>query len=238
MKNIAVIPARFAASRFPGKLLKPLGDKTVIAHTFLSTVHTGLFDEVLVATDSQDIKTEVEKYDAKVFMSKVPHESGTDRIAEAVKDRDVNVVVNVQGDTPFVNAIALKKLLNLFLDESVKVGSLMEIINEAITLNDPNVVKVCVNNQMNSLFFTRSVIPFPGNTTDQITHYKHIGIYAFQKDMLLQFTKWPVTPLENAEKIECLRFIENGIQLKMALTGSMGIDINSPEDLNRAQAFV
>ena len=238
MKKMAVIPARYAASRFPGKLLKPLGDKTVIAHTYLATLHTGLFDEVLIATDSTDIKKEVEHYGGSVFMSEVIHESGTDRIAEAVRNRDVDVIVNVQGDTPFVNAIALKKLLDLFLDESVQVGSLMEIINNNISLNDPNVVKVCVDNQMNSLFFSRSIIPYPRNMEDRILHYKHIGVYAFKKEALLRFTKWPVTPLENAEKIECLRFLENGIQLKMALTESMGIDINSPEDLQRAQAFL
>jgi len=238
MKKMAVIPARYAASRFPGKLLKPLGDKTVIAHTYLATLHTGLFDEVLIATDSTDIKKEVEHYGGSVFMSEVIHESGTDRIAEAVRNRDVDIIVNVQGDTPFVNAIALKKLLDLFLDESVQVGSLMEIINNNISLNDPNVVKVCVDNQMNSLFFSRSIIPYPRNMEDRILHYKHIGVYAFKKEALLRFTKWPVTPLENAEKIECLRFLENGIQLKMALTESMGIDINSPEDLQRAQAFL
>jgi 3-deoxy-manno-octulosonate cytidylyltransferase (CMP-KDO synthetase) len=238
MKKMAVIPARYAASRFPGKLLKPLGDKTVIAHTYLATLHTGLFDEVLIATDSTDIKKEVEHYGGSVFMSEVIHESGTDRIAEAVRNRDVDIIVNVQGDTPFVNAIALKKLLDLFLDESVQVGSLMEIINNNISLNDPNVVKVCIDNQMNSLFFSRSIIPYPKNMEDRILHYKHIGVYAFQKKALLQFTKWPVTPLENVEKIECLRFLENGIQLKMALTESMGIDINSPEDLQRAQAFL
>lgn len=235
---MAVIPARYAASRFPGKLLKPLGDKTVIAHTYLATLHTGLFDEVLIATDSTDIKKEVEHYGGSVFMSEVIHESGTDRIAEAVRNRDVDIIVNVQGDTPFVNTIALKKLLNLFLDVSVQVGSLMEIINNEVLLNDPNMVKVCVDNQMNSLFFSRSIIPYPRNTEERITHYKHIGVYAFRKEALLRFTKWPVTPLENVEKIECLRFLENGIQLKMALTESMGIDINSPEDLQRAQAFL
>ena len=238
MKKIAVIPARYAASRFPGKLLKPLGDKTVIAHTYLATLHTGLFDEVLVATDSYDIKKEVEQYGGSIFMSEKMHDSGSDRIAEAVRNRDVEIIVNVQGDTPFVNTIALKKLVDLFVEESVQVGSLMEIINDHNYLIDPNVVKVCVDNKMNSLLFSRSIIPYPRNTENRIAHYKHIGVYAFRKKALLQFTTWPVTPLENAEKIECLRFLENGIQLKMALTESMGIDINSPEDLQRAQALL
>jgi 3-deoxy-manno-octulosonate cytidylyltransferase (CMP-KDO synthetase) len=238
MKIIAVIPARYAASRFPGKLLQLLGDKTVIAHTYLATLDTGLFDEVLVATDSDDIKKEIEQYGGNVFISEMIHESGSDRIAEAIRNRDVDVIVNVQGDTPFVNKASLKKLVDLFFDESVQVGSLMEIINDSVSLNDPNVVKVCVDNQMNSLFFSRSVIPFQRNAEDIIVHYKHIGVYAFRKEALLQFTSWPVTPLENAEKIECLRFLEKGIPLKMALTESMGIDINSPEDLQKAQVLL
>lgn len=238
MKKIAVIPARFAASRFPGKLLKPLGDKSVIAHTYLATLQTGLFDEVVIATDSDDIRIEVEKYGGNVFMSQVAHESGTDRIAEAVRDTDVDVIVNVQGDTPFVNAPALTKLVELFLDERVRVGSLMEIINDSTGLKDPNVVKVCVDNNSNSLLFSRSIIPYQRSKEEYITHYKHIGVYAFRKDALLQFTRWAITPLEHAEKIECLRFLENGVQLKMALTESMGVDINSPEDLQRAKAYL
>jgi len=238
MKKIAVIPARYAASRFPGKLMQPLGNKTVIGQTYMATVATQLFDEVLVATDSDVIREEIEKYNGKVIMTRSDHESGTDRIAEAVMHLDVDVIVNVQGDTPFVNAGALEKLLTLFNDSSVQVASLMDVITDKEALNNPNVVKVCVDNKMNSLFFSRSVIPYPRNPETIITHYRHIGVYGFRKSAIIQFTKWPVTPLEDAEKIECLRFLEHGIPLRMALTAPMGVDINTPEDLETAKKFM
>jgi len=236
MKKIAVIPARYAATRFPGKLMQLLGDKTVITRTYEATVATGLFDEVVIATDSDIIRDEIQQYGGTVVMTRSDHESGTDRIAEAVKDMEVDVIVNVQGDTPFVNGPALQKLLALFDDPSVQVASLMDVISDPEALQDPNVVKVCVDKQMNSLFFSRSVIPYPRNTSINITHYRHIGVYGFRKAAILQFTQWPITPLEDAEKIECLRFLEHGIALRMALTAPMGIDINTPEDLEKAKS--
>jgi 3-deoxy-manno-octulosonate cytidylyltransferase (CMP-KDO synthetase) len=238
MKKIAVIPARYAATRFPGKLMQPLGNKTVIAQTYMATVATQLFDEVVVATDSDVIKQEIELYNGKVIMTRRDHESGTDRIAEAVQQLNVDVIVNVQGDTPFVNRGALQKLMALFNDPEVQVASLMDVISDEATLQDPNVVKVCVDKHMNSLFFSRSVIPYPRNKEIAITHYRHIGVYGFRKAAIIQFTHWPMTPLEDAEKIECLRFLENGISLRMALTEPMGVDINTPEDLERAKRLL
>ena len=238
MKVIAVIPARYAATRFPGKLMQLLGGQTVIARTYLATKGSGLFDEVLVATDSEVIAKEIKDLGGAVFMSQAEHESGSDRIAEAVREMDVDVIVNVQGDTPFVQAEPLRKLIALFEDPGVQVGSLMDVIGDEASLKDPNVVKVCVDQHNNSLFFSRSVIPYPRNTDIAITHYRHIGVYAYRKGILLQFTQWPVTPLEDAEKIECLRYLEHGVQLRMALTPPMGIDINTPEDLERAQGLV
>ena len=235
MKKIAVIPARYEATRFPGKLMQLLGDQTVIARTYLATLATGLFDEVIVATDSDSIRDEIERINGTVIITRSDHESGTDRIAEAVKELDVEVIVNVQGDTPFVNGPALEKLLALFNDTNVQVASLMDVISDNAALHDPNVVKVCVDKQMNSLFFSRSIIPYPRNTATVVTHYRHIGVYGFRKTAILQFTQWSITPLENAEKIECLRFLENGIPLRMALTTPMGVDINTPEDLEKAR---
>jgi 3-deoxy-manno-octulosonate cytidylyltransferase (CMP-KDO synthetase) len=234
MKKIAVLPARYDASRFPGKLMQLLGDKTVIARTYLATKETGLFDEVIVATDSELIRNEINQYGGKVIMTSLLHESGTDRIAEAVAGIEADVIVNVQGDTPFVNGVALKKLIQLFDDPAVQVASLMDVIKDQESLNDPNVVKVCVDKSNNALLFSRSIIPYPRNKDLPITHYRHIGVYAFTKPMLLQFTKWPVTPLEDAEKLEGLRYLENGVRLRMALTGPMGVDINTPEDLEKA----
>jgi 3-deoxy-manno-octulosonate cytidylyltransferase (CMP-KDO synthetase) len=237
LKNIAVIPARYDSVRFPGKLMEMLGDKPVITRTYDAALSTGLFDAVFVATDSDLIRKEIESAGGKVIMTRSDHESGTDRIAEAVGGLDFNVVVNVQGDTPFINRKGLEKLLALFDDEAVQVGSLMDIINEREALIDPNVVKVCVDSKNNSLLFSRSVIPYSRNEYIPVSHYRHIGVYAFRKEALLKFTRWQVTPLEDAEKIECLRFLENGIPLRMALTEPIGVDINTPEDLAKARTF-
>jgi 3-deoxy-manno-octulosonate cytidylyltransferase (CMP-KDO synthetase) len=237
MKYLAVIPARYAASRFPGKLMQLLGDKTIITQTWLAAKGTGLFDDVIVATDNESIRNEIESHGGTVKMTRKNHESGSDRIAEAIEKIDAKVIVNVQGDTPFINRQALEKLLGLFEDSNVQVASLMDVIQDSVTLHDPNVVKVTVDNKMNSLLFSRSVIPYPRNTAGDIKYYRHIGVYAFRKAALLQFVQWPVSPLEDAEKIECLRFLENGVQLKMALTEPIGIDINSPDDLAKASAF-
>jgi 3-deoxy-manno-octulosonate cytidylyltransferase (CMP-KDO synthetase) len=187
-----------------------------------------------VATDSDLIRVEIEQQGGTVVMTRSDHESGTDRIAEAVASLDVDVVVNVQGDTPFVNGEALARLLRLFDEEEVQVASLMDVIADEVSLNDPNVVKVVVDNSMNSLLFSRSVIPFPRSPLERITHYRHIGVYGFRKAALLQFTLWPLGLLEEAEKIECLRFLEHGIPLRMALTEPMGVDINTPADLQKA----
>jgi len=237
MKCIAMIPARYAATRFPGKLMQKLGNKTVIHHTYDNTVATGLFDEVLVVTDSNIIYDEIINHGGRAVMSKKEHESGSDRIAEAVAGIDVEIVVNVQGDEPFVQKSPLEKLLLVFEGEpgkSVQVASLMQILKEQKFIDDPNYVKVAVDKNMNALFFSRSAIPYPRNKQTGITYYEHIGIYAFRKEALLNFTRWPITPLEAAEKIECLRYLENGIPLKMVVTEYMGVEIDTPEDLERA----
>ena len=234
MKTIAMIPARYAATRFPAKLMQLLKDKTVIRHTYDNTVATGLFDEVMVVTDSEIIFNEITSHGGKAKMSIKTHESGSDRIAEAVADMAVDIVVNVQGDEPFVQKEPLEKLLNSFADEKVQVASLMQKLYDEKFINDPNYVKVAVDKNMNSLFFSRSVIPYPRDKNAAPIYYEHIGVYAFRKQALINFTNWPMTPLEAAEKVECLRYLENGVQLKMVVTQYMGVEIDTPEDLDRA----
>jgi 3-deoxy-manno-octulosonate cytidylyltransferase (CMP-KDO synthetase) len=237
MKKIAMIPARYAATRFPAKLMQLLGNKTVIRHTYDNTVATGLFDEVWVVTDSDIIFREITSYGGKAKMSIRSHESGSDRIAEAIVNMSVDIIVNVQGDEPFVKREPLEKLLNVFEGETgkqVQVASLMQVLKEQRLIEDPNYVKVAVDRNMNALFFSRSVIPYPRSVTTPITYYEHIGVYAFRKQALLDFTSWPMTPLEAAEKIECLRYLEYGIPLKMVVTDYMGVEIDTPEDLERA----
>jgi 3-deoxy-manno-octulosonate cytidylyltransferase (CMP-KDO synthetase) len=238
MKKAAFIPARYAATRFPAKLMQMLGSKTVIRTTYDNTVATGLFDEVIVVTDSEIIYNEIVSHGGKAKMSSKQHESGSDRIAEAIADMDVAIVVNVQGDEPFVQREPLQKLLHVFEDDNVQVASLMQVLTEAKFIADPNYVKVAVDKNMNSLMFSRSPIPYQRDTTITPTYYEHIGVYAFRKQALLNFSNWPMTPLEAAEKIECLRYLENGIPLKMIVTEYMGVEIDTPEDLERAKGLL
>lgn len=241
MSIIAMIPARYAATRFPAKLMQRLGDKTVIRHTYDNTLATGLFDEVVVVTDSDIIYREVTGHGGKAKMSKRTHESGSDRIAEAVEDMDVEIVVNVQGDEPFVRREPLEQLLAVFSGETgsrVQVASLVQMLKEQRLIDDPNYVKVTLDKYNNALFFSRSPIPYPRDPTASTVYYEHIGVYAFRKMALLQFTTWPVSPLEAAEKIECLRYLENGVPMRMVITNYMGIEIDTPEDLERAASLL
>lgn len=229
-----MIPARYGATRFPAKLMQLLGSKTVIRHTYDATLATGLFDEVVVVTDSEIIFNEITSHGGKAVMSKKEHESGSDRIAEAAADMEVDIIVNVQGDTPFVKREPLEKLLNQFNDPAVQVASMMQVLTKQEEIDDPNFVKVAVDKKMNALFFSRSVIPYPRDKQFPTTYYEHIGVYAFRKQALLDFTNWPMTPLEAAEKVECLRYLENGVPMRMIVVDYMGVEIDTPEDLSKA----
>lgn len=241
MKTIAFIPARYAATRFPGKLMQKLDNKTIIRHTYENTVATLLFDEVLVVTDSDIIFNEIVQNGGYAIMSKKQHESGSDRIAEAVADIDVDIVVNVQGDEPFVKKELLENLIGAFKndpDENVKVASLMyRIVNEEIIMN-PNHVKVVVDKENNALLFSRSIIPFHRDKKIAPVYYKHIGIYAYRKNVLMNFTQWEITPLEMVEKLEQLRYLENGIKIKMVHTDESPLSIDTPEDYELAKKLM
>jgi 3-deoxy-D-manno-octulosonate cytidylyltransferase len=230
----AFIPARYAATRFPAKLMQLLGDKSVIRHTYDNTKATGLFDEVYVVTDSEIIFNEIVENGGKAIMSKRSHESGSDRIAEAIVDLDVDIVVNVQGDEPFVKKEPLQKVIEVFSDASVQVSSLMQVLTNSELIADPNYVKVAIDKNSNALFFSRSIIPYPRDKEVAAIYYEHIGVYAFKKQALLNFTNWPMSPLEAAEKIECLRYLENGVAIRMVVTEYMGVEIDTPEDLIKA----
>ncbi|MBC7890292.1 MAG: 3-deoxy-manno-octulosonate cytidylyltransferase [Ferruginibacter sp.] len=241
MKKIAMIPARYAASRFPAKLMQLLGNKTVIRHTYDNTVATGLFDEVAVVTDSDIIYDEITNNGGKAIKSIREHESGSDRIAEAAAGMDVDIIMNVQGDEPFVQKEPLQKLLSVFEGEAgknVQVASLMQVMKEQHFIEDPNYVKVAVNKSMEAMFFSRSVIPYNRDRQASPIYYEHIGVYAYRKQALLNFTGWEITALEALEKIECLRYLENGVTVKMVVTEYMGIEIDTPEDLQRAAAIL
>jgi 3-deoxy-manno-octulosonate cytidylyltransferase (CMP-KDO synthetase) len=230
----AFIPARYAATRFPAKLMQQLGDKTVIRHTYDNAKATGLFDEVYVVTDSDIIYQEIISNGGKAIMSIKTHESGSDRIAEAIEHLDIDIVVNIQGDEPFVKRAPLEKVLDCFKDPSVQVASLMQVLENPASIADPNYVKVAVDKKMNALFFSRSVIPYLRDASVAPIYYEHVGVYAFKKQALINFTNWPMSPLEAAEKIECLRYLENGVGIRIAITDYMGVEIDTPEDLIKA----
>ncbi len=241
MKTIAVIPARYASTRFPAKLMQDLGGKTVILRTYEAAKNTHLFDDVFVVTDSDLIFQEIVSHGGKAIMSIKEHESGSDRIAEAVQNLDVDVVVNVQGDEPFINAEPLSQLIDVFkndTDKRVDLASLMREITNIDDINNPNNVKVVVDQTNCALYFSRSVIPYPREQNVGVRYFQHIGIYAFRKQALLDFYALPMKSLEASEKLEQLRYLEFGKRIKMVETTHVGIGIDTIEDLEKARKMI
>lgn len=233
-----MIPARYSASRFPGKLMQDLGGKSVILQTYEATVATNLFDDVLVVTDSDIIYNEIIDNGGKAVMSKKEHECGSDRIAEAVESLDIDIVINVQGDEPFTDKESLQKLIDVFKDDddkNIDLASLMVHITDLEEINNPNTVKVIVDRNNFALYFSRSPIPYPRDQSVNVKYYKHKGVYAFRKDAILDFYNLPMLELEASEKIECIRYLEYGKRIKMVETDVQGVEIDTPEDLERAK---
>ncbi|TYA58870.1 3-deoxy-manno-octulosonate cytidylyltransferase [Formosa maritima] len=238
MKIISMIPARYSASRFPGKLMQDLEGKSVIRRTYEATVNTKLFDDVFVVTDSQIIFDEIVNHGGKAIMSKKEHECGSDRIAEAVQFMDIDIVVNVQGDEPFTEVSSLKKLIHVFKNDANKeidLASLMVHITDWDEIKNPNTVKVIVDKNNFAMYFSRSPIPYPRDETVHVKYYKHKGVYAFRKEALLDFYRLPMLSLEASEKIECIRYLEYSKKIKMVETNVQGVEIDTPEDLERAK---
>jgi 3-deoxy-manno-octulosonate cytidylyltransferase (CMP-KDO synthetase) len=241
MKIIAVIPARYASSRFPAKLMQDLGGKTVILRTYEAALSTKLFDDVFVVTDSDIIFNEIVANGGKAIKSIKEHESGSDRIAEAVQNLDVDIVVNVQGDEPFIDVDPLEKVIEVFKNDSarqVDLASVMREIKDEDEINNPNNVKVVVAQNGFALYFSRSVIPYPREKNVGVRYFQHIGIYAFRKQALLDFYSLPMKSLEASEKLEQLRYLEFGKRIKMVETTHVGIGIDTPEDLEKARKMV
>ena len=238
MKIIAVIPARYASTRFPAKLMQDLCGKSVIVRTYQATIATQLFDDVFVVTDSEIIYNEIVTNNGKAIMSIKNHESGSDRIAEAIQNIDCDIVINVQGDEPFVDKKSLEQLLSVFENDSeskIDLASLMRHITDIDAINNPNNVKVVVDQSMFALYFSRSVIPFPRETDVGVRYMQHIGIYAFRKQAMLDFYSLSMQTLEASEKLEQLRYLEFGKRIKMVETNHVGIGIDTFEDLEKAK---
>ena len=238
MRKIAVIPARLEATRFPKKLLQDLGGRTVIEQTYLATVRTALFDEVWVATDSAEIVQKIKGIDGKVFLSQIAHSCGSNRIAEAVENLPADIIVNVQGDEPFIQKKSLESLLDVFANdpkEQIDLASLMMPLKEWEDIQNPNNVKVVVDKEQSALYFSRSPIPFRRDEQVAYTYHKHIVVYAFRKSALMEFYHLAPTPLEEIEKLEQLRYLENGRRIKMVFSEVENIGIDTPEDLEKAR---
>lgn len=237
MKTAALIPARYASTRLPAKLVQDLGGLSVIQRTYLSTVETGIFDAVWVVTDHPLIEAQITAVGGKVFVSKKAHESGSDRIAEALEVIDADLVVNVQGDEPFQDAKTLRDLVGVFQESEVQVASLMCALDPSEVAN-PNAVKVVLDQKQNALYFSRAPIPYARDGGEGLGFWKHIGVYAYRRERLIQFTSWPKGILERVELLEQLRLLERGISIRMVETHHQAIAIDTQEDLDRARAFL
>lgn len=236
-----MIPARYAATRFPGKLMQDLHGKSVIRRTYEAARNTGLFEEVYVVTDSDVIFSEISNNGGNAIMSKKEHECGSDRIAEAVEDMDVDIVVNVQGDEPMIDTDSLTKVLEVFRGkdaDKIDLASLKSPLSDKKDIENPNYVKVITNKDDFALYFSRSPIPYPREENSGVTWFKHIGIYAFRKQALLDFYRLPMLKLEATEKIECIRYLEYGKNIKMVETSVKGVGIDTPEDLENARKIL
>ena len=232
MKKIALIPARVESKRFHGKLLKKLSGVPIIIRTYQSAIRANIFDDVFVVTHNNQIIDLIKSINGKYLKSSPNHESGTDRIAEVAIDLKYDIIVNLQGDEPFIDRLSIEELLNGFNDKKVQMASLMRDFKDKNELNDSNNVKVIVDKDNYSINFSR----FPMNSYSD--NYKHIGVYAFRKETLIEFSKMEKTLMEKKEKIECLRYIENGKKIKMFKTDFSGVSIDTPEDLIKAEEYI
>jgi len=241
MNIIAVIPARYASTRFPAKLMQDLGGKTVILRTYEAAINTQLFDDVFVVTDSTLIYNEIISNGGKAIMSIKEHESGSDRIAEAVENLEVDIIINVQGDEPFIDKKPLEQIIEVFKNDpekNVDLASVMFEIKDTAEIQNPNNVKVIVDQQGHALYFSRSVIPYPRDENAGVRYMKHIGIYGFRKEALMDFYRLPMLSLEASEKLEQLRYLEYGKRIRMIETTHGSIGIDTAEDLEKARLLL
>ncbi len=240
MKVVAFIPARLQSERFPRKLLQDLNGKPVVLHTYQNAVASGLFDEVILITDSEEIANVISQAGGKVFISTRAHQTGTDRIAEFASETDAEIIVNIQADEPFVHKESLGELIRIFeedIDRQADIASLMTRIKDETDFYDPNQVKVVTDARGFALYFSRAPIPYPRDGKFAGA-WKHIGIYGFRREALIQIARLPQSALEQIEKLENLRFLEAGFRIKMKETRAMNIGIDTPEDLIKARKLL
>ncbi|MCG8476976.1 MAG: 3-deoxy-manno-octulosonate cytidylyltransferase [Cytophagales bacterium] len=247
MKTVVIIPARLRSSRLPGKVLLDLDGKPIVRWVYERARQAQGVHEVYIATDSAEVERVCRQFTENVIMTSDTHQSGTDRIAEAASDLDAEVVINVQGDEPLISPEVISKLAGEFQDESLQMGSVMTLIDKAEDVINPNVVKVVTDSRSNALYFSRSPIPYPreavaelhrGHMPKGIRYYKHLGIYGYRKDFLLQYYRLAVSPLEETEKLEQLRALQNGYCIRMIETDYNSVGIDTKADLEQVRALV
>ncbi len=243
MKFIAIIPARYASTRFPGKPLAMLGGKTVIQRVYEQAI--AVLGEAYVATDDERIYKAVEAFGGKVVMTRTDHKSGTDRIQEAATkiNTDADVIINVQGDEPFIQASQIETLMHLFDDPTTQIGTLGKHFETMEAVENPNSPKIVTDNRGFALYFSRSVIPYirgkeRNEWFGEYPFLKHLGIYAYHREVLAEVTKLPQSSLEKAESLEQLRWLQNGYRIRVGLTNIETVGIDTPEDLQRAEEFL
>ena len=243
MKFMAIIPARYASTRFPGKPLAVLGGKTVIQRVYEQV--SSVLSEVYVATDDQRIYDCVEGFGGKAVMTREDHKSGTDRIEEAVEKigTDADVIINVQGDEPFIQPSQVETLMHLFDASETQIGTLGKLFESMEAVENPNSPKIVTDNRGFALYFSRSVIPYirgieRNDWFGQYPFLKHLGIYAYRREVLAEITRLPQSSLEKAESLEQLRWLQNGYRIRVGLTDVETIGIDTPEDLQRAEQFL
>ena len=243
MKFIAIIPARYASTRFPGKPLAVLGGKTVIQRVYEQV--SKVLDEAYVATDDERIFAAVEAFGGKAVMTRADHKSGTDRIQEAVEKigSDADVIINVQGDEPFIQPSQIETLMHLFDNPETQIGTLGKPFDSMEGVENPNSPKIITDNRGFALYFSRSIIPYirgkeRNEWFNEYPFLKHLGIYAYRREVLAEVTKLPQSSLEKAESLEQLRWLQNGYRIRVGLTDVETVGIDTPEDLQRAEAFL
>lgn len=248
MDAIGIIPARYGSTRFEGKVLADLGGKPVIQHVYERAKQAKLLDDLIVACDDERVKNAVVKFGAKAVMTSADQPTGTDRLTEVANPLDVKVVVNIQGDEPFVQPTMIDQIVLALLNNNSKavMATVIKRIEDEKELYDPNCVKVIVDKDGNAMYFSRNFIPFvrdrealgPRSIVEAITFYKHIGLYGYTKDFLFTFKNLPKSRLEEAEKLEQLRALEHGYKIKTIVTKFDTVGIDTPEDLARAKELL
>jgi 3-deoxy-manno-octulosonate cytidylyltransferase (CMP-KDO synthetase) len=243
MKFIAIIPARYASTRFPGKPLAMLGGKTVIQRVYEQA--TAILDEAYVATDDERIYQAVESFGGKAVITRADHKSGTDRLEEAATKIGTNadVIINIQGDEPFIQTSQIETLMHLFDDPTTQIGTLGKPFESIEAVNNPNSPKIVCDRRGFALYFSRSTIPYvrgaePTTWLEHFPYLKHLGVYAYRREVLHEVTQLPQSSLEKAESLEQLRWLENGYRIRVGLTDVETVGIDTPEDLQRAEDFL